>query len=68
MPKMSRQKFKYLEDEKSFYDEIKSVFHNFSRAFTAGNNFFFSKGESLNLTRQDKQGVRHKTKRKETYI
>ena len=23
------QKFEYLEDEKSFFDEIKSIFHNF---------------------------------------
>ena len=27
MPKSSRQKFKYLKNEKSFWDEIKSIFH-----------------------------------------
>ena len=29
----SRQKFKYLENEKRFYGEIKSIFHHFKRAF-----------------------------------
>ena len=29
MTKKPRQKFKYLENEKSFYDEIKSIFHHF---------------------------------------
>ena len=38
MPKKSRQKFKYLENEKSFYDEIKSIFHNFWRAIIEANN------------------------------
>ena len=28
-----RQKFGYLENEKSFLDEIKSIFHSFWRAF-----------------------------------
>ena len=27
MAKKSTEKFKYLENEKSFYDEIKSIFH-----------------------------------------
>ena len=31
--KKSRQKFKYLENEKSFWGEIKSTFHHFQRAF-----------------------------------
>ena len=31
--KIEIQKFKYLENEKSFIDEIKSIFHNFSMAF-----------------------------------
>ena len=30
--KMEIQKFKYLENEKSFLDEIKNVFHSFWRA------------------------------------
>ena len=29
MTKKSRQKFKYLEKNKSFWDEIKRIFHNF---------------------------------------
>ena len=29
MNKKSRQKFKYLENKKSFYGEIKSTFHIF---------------------------------------
>ena len=29
MTKKSRQKFKDLEIKKSFYDEIKSIFHHF---------------------------------------
>ena len=29
MTKESRQKFKYLENEKTFYTEIKSIFHHF---------------------------------------
>ena len=29
MTKKSRQKFKYLEKEKSFKDEIKTIFHYF---------------------------------------
>ena len=30
----SRQKLKYLENEKSFWGEIKSIFHHFKRAFS----------------------------------
>ena len=29
MTKKSTQKLKYLENEKSFYGEIKSIFHHF---------------------------------------
>ena len=29
MTKKSRQKIKYLENEKSFWSEIKSIFHHF---------------------------------------
>ena len=29
MTKKSRQKFKYLENKKSFEDEIKNIFHHF---------------------------------------
>ena len=29
MTKKSKQNFKYLEYKKSFYDEIKSIFHHF---------------------------------------
>ena len=31
MTKKSRQKFEYLENEKSFSGEIKSIFHQFKR-------------------------------------
>ena len=34
MTKKSRQKFKYLENEKSFQNEIKSIFNHFLRAFS----------------------------------
>ena len=37
MPKKSRQKFKYLENGKSFKDEIKSIFHHFWRAIIKAN-------------------------------
>ena len=33
MTKMSRQKPKYFENEKSFWREIKSIFHHFSASF-----------------------------------
>ena len=41
MTKKSRQKFKYLENEKSFEDELKSIFHQFYRAFNEANNTIF---------------------------
>ena len=37
MTKKSRQKSKYYENEKSFCDEIKSVFHHFKRVFIEAN-------------------------------
>ena len=43
MPKKSRQKFKYLEYEKSFQDEIKSIFHHFWRTIIEA---IFLEGES----------------------
>ena len=33
MTRKSREKFTYLESEKSFHGEIKSIFHLFKRAF-----------------------------------
>ena len=48
MTKNSRQKFKYLENEKSF-SEKKIVFHYFYRAFIEANQTFFLESESLNL-------------------
>ena len=30
--KMEIQKFKYLENEKGFLDQVKNIFHSFSRA------------------------------------
>ena len=34
MTKRSRKKLKYLENKKSFWGEIKSIFHNFERLFS----------------------------------
>ena len=39
-----RQKFKYLENKKSFYNEIKNIFHYFKRAFIELNQIFFLGG------------------------
>ena len=50
MTKMSRQKFKYLENEKSFYDEIKSIFYHFLRAIIEVNKKIFLEGESPTLS------------------
>ena len=47
---MSKQKFKYLENEKSFYGEIKSIFRHFLTAFIEENNFFFLEGETPALS------------------
>ena len=41
MTKKLRQKIKYLENEKSFQDEIKSIFHHFWRAFIQTNKTIF---------------------------
>ena len=49
MTKKSRQKFKYLESEKSFYDETKSIFHHFKRALSDVNKKCFLQGESPTL-------------------
>ena len=47
MTTKSRQKFKDLEDENTFQDEIKSIFHYFQKAFIEANkNIFFGRGES----------------------
>ena len=32
MGKLEIQKFEYLENEKSFLDDVKSIFHNYLRA------------------------------------
>ena len=37
LARKSRQKFKYLENKKSFYVEIKSIFHHIKRAFCSQN-------------------------------
>ena len=50
MPKKSRQKFKYRENEKSFEDEIKSIFHYFWRTIIEANKKnLFLEGESPTL-------------------
>ena len=41
MTEMPRQRFKYLENEKSFKDETKSVFHHFERVFIKVNKTKF---------------------------
>ena len=46
MNKNSKQKFTYLENEKSFYNEIKSTFHHFWRAIIETNKKHFLEGES----------------------
>ena len=37
MTKKSRQKFKHIETEMSFYDKIKSIFHHFQIVFIEAN-------------------------------
>ena len=48
--KKSRQKYKYIKNEKSFYHEIKSIFHHFQRDFIEVNRNKFLKGESPTLS------------------
>ena len=55
MTKKSRQKFKYVENEKSFWDEIKSIFQHFCKAIIKVNNFFLE-GESPTL-KQDAHNI-----------
>ena len=50
MTKKSRQKFKYLENEKRVYDEIKSIFNHFWRAIIEESKKYFLEGESPTLT------------------
>ena len=52
MTKKSRQKFQYLENKKSFKDEIKSIFKHFWRAFIEANktNFLGRWKPDLKLT------------------
>ena len=49
MTKKSRQKFKYLENEKNFQDEIKSIFRHFWRAIIEANKKHFLERESPTL-------------------
>ena len=52
MPKKTRQKLKYIENEKSFQDEIKSTSHHFWRAIIETNNKkWFLGGESPTLSK-----------------
>ena len=48
MTKMPWEKLKYLENEKSFYDEIKNIFHHFWKAIIKANKkiSFFVRRES----------------------
>ena len=56
MPKKSTQKFKYLENEESFSDEIKSIFLSFLLDLIKANKkTFFSEGSDFkNLHRNNK--------------
>ena len=58
MTKKSKQILKYLENEKGFYDEMKSIFHQFLRAFTEANKVNFLEVESPTL-RSVKRNDRH---------
>ena len=49
MTTKSSQKRKYLENEKSFLDEKKNIFHNSEMAFNEANNTIFLEGESPTL-------------------
>ena len=49
MTKKSIQKFKYLENEKSFQEEIQRIFHHFKGLSLKQINQIFLKGESLTL-------------------
>ena len=45
----SIQKFKNLENEKSFYNKINSIFHHFSKVFIEANKTTFLEDESPTL-------------------
>ena len=45
----SIQKFKNLENEKSFYNKINSIFHHFSKVFIEANKTAFLEDESPTL-------------------
>ena len=58
MPRKSRQKFKYFENEKSFQDEIKSIFHDLWMFIIKVNKKkLFLEGESQTLNLFVKLGV-----------
>ena len=44
MVKTSRKKSNYLENEKSFSDEIKSIFHRFEMSIIEANKIYFFGG------------------------
>ena len=50
MTRKWRQNLKYLENEKSFYGELKSIFHHFLRAFIEAKKRFFLDSESPTLS------------------
>ena len=55
MTKKSRQKFKYVEIEKSFKDEIKSIFDHFKGLLLRQIKQTFLEGESPTLSRSPKR-------------
>ena len=56
MTKKSRQKLKYLENKKSFWSEIKSIFHHFQGLWVAKNCF---RPESVPLNNYEKRFLFH---------
>ena len=53
MTKKSRQKFKYIENEKTFEDEIKSIFDQIWSGFIETNKTIFFEGESSTLNKEN---------------
>ena len=58
MTKKSRQKFKYLENEKSFYGEIKSIFHYF-KGLSVAKNCLRPESASVNFVGRE-NGLKYK--------
>ena len=57
MTKRSGQKFKYLEDEKTFKDEIKCIFHDFKGLSLKQIKQIFLKGERRTLRKNGSRKI-----------